>query len=55
MIKCERCGYTNDKVNVPMICPKCGNVAKPYIVVKKKKKEENVIAEETVMLEKLQD
>lgn len=55
MIKCERCGYTNDKVNVPMICPKCGDVAKPYTIVKKKKKEENVIAEETVMLEKLQD
>ncbi|MFZ7132250.1 MAG: hypothetical protein ACOWWR_07825 [Eubacteriales bacterium] len=54
MIKCERCGYTNEKVSVPMVCPKCGNIAKPYII-KEKKKKDNAISIEEVVLEKLED
>ncbi len=54
MIKCEKCGYTNDNVMVPMICPDCGNIAKPY-VMKEIEIEENVIAEEEITLEKFED
>lgn len=53
MIKCERCGYANDRIKVPMICPECGAIAKPFKVVKKKQKDEHV--EETVMLQELID
>lgn len=53
MVKCANCDYTNEIVNVPMICPKCGHIAKPF-VKKMKKTKENATVIETVELKKLE-
>lgn len=57
MVKCEICGYKNDKVKLPMICPQCGGIAKPYVVKerKSKKKDETVVIKEEVTLQKLEE
>lgn len=54
MVKCKNCGFENEKMIGPVICPVCGHIATPH-TKKKTQKEKGEQVKEPVELIKLID
>ena len=51
MVKCKNCKKEIEQLFVPIICPECGHIMKPYTRKKKKTENNEEVIEEVEMKE----